>query len=157
MSHKLADADVGVVVDDWAGGTVMAKSLPIPIGPLGSARPSFGPPPYRKNASVTDKSVEVPLDKVSTAAMRRASYRERDRKRAIDPGALDFDFEDDAEAEEESLAANDAEVGGKSMQRALNILQKHSEIPPAGTRTLSPSLMATTDKLCWIGMWRSLA
>ena len=64
--------------------------------------------------------------------MRRASYRERDRIRAIDPGALDFDYEDDPEEELGNFGENETEVGGKSMQRALNILQKHSEIPGAG-------------------------
>ncbi|EKM59832.1 uncharacterized protein PHACADRAFT_250564 [Phanerochaete carnosa HHB-10118-sp] len=108
------------------GGTVMAKSLPIPIGPLGL-------PPLRKNTNTAES-----MGKVSAEAMRRASYRERDRMRSIDPGTLDFDFEDDVEDELGSLPEKDDQAAGKSMQRALNILQKHSEIPGAG-------------------MWRSLA
>lgn len=116
-------------MDDWAGGTVIAKSLPIPIGPLGSARPNYGMPPFRKNA---DGLVSGSLDKVSAAAMRRASYAQRDRMREIDPGALDFDIEEEDEEEVAQFMENDTQVGGKSMQRAMNILQKHSEIPNAG-------------------------
>ena len=39
---------------------------------------------------------------------------------------------DDDEDEPLNLVEDDAQVGGKSMQIALNILQKHSEIPGAG-------------------------
>lgn len=113
-------------VDNWSGGTVIAKSLPIPIGPLGR-------PPFLKTSNPAGS-----LNKMSTEAMRRASYRERDRMRSIDPGALDFDFEDDVEDELAPLPEKDEQAVGKSMQRALNILQKQSEIPGAG-------------------MWRSLA
>lgn len=111
----------------------MAKSLPIPIGPLGSARPQYGIPPFRKGPNAA-----ASLDKTSTAAMRRASYRERDRMRSVDPGALDFDLEDNVEDELSSLLDNDAQAVGKSMQRALNILQKHSEIPGAGKCSRTP-------------------
>ena len=65
--------------------------------------------------------------------MRRASYAERDRLRSIDPGALDFAVDDDEAEDADELVAGADQVGGKSMQRALNILQKHSEIPGAGT------------------------
>ena len=109
----------------------MAQSLPIPIGPLGSGRPQHGLPPFRKG-SAGGSDVARSYDKVSAEAMRRASYRERDRKRSIDPGALDFDFEDDVEDELDTIPENEEPTVGKSMQRALNILQKHSEIPGAG-------------------------
>lgn len=116
----------------------MAASLPIPIGPLGAARPQ---PPFRK-ASNTAGS----LGKMSAEAMRRASYRERDRMRSVDPGALeDFDFEDEEEDELAPLPANADQAVGKSMQRALNILQKHSEIPEAGAFSL-PSIWDVADR-----------
>lgn len=113
-----------LVVNNWTGGSPIAKSMPIPIGPLGGA-------PFRKNSSYANK--QGAMDKVSAAAMRRASYAERDRMRMVDPGALDFDVaEEDEDEESGNSTANDTQVGGKSMQRALNILQKHSEIPGAG-------------------------
>jgi hypothetical protein len=84
---------------------------------------------------------------VSAAAMRRASYAERDRQRAMDPGALDFATEEDeeeGESSEDEVDASagpgdvEAEMGTRSRRRALRILQKRSEIPEEG-------------------MWRSLA
>ncbi|KIP07675.1 hypothetical protein PHLGIDRAFT_127453 [Phlebiopsis gigantea 11061_1 CR5-6] len=111
--------------DNWADDAGLGKSLPIPIGPLGSRR---------VNGQAKQGAT---MDKVSAAAMRRASYAERDRMRMVDPGALDFDV-DDEEDEPPNFTEDDTQVGGKSMQLALNILQKHSEIPGAG-------------------MWRSLA
>ena len=71
--------------------------------------------------------------KTSTAALRRASYAERDRGRFLDPGALDFTVDDDLDEDDDSFNQNDSEIGGKSMQRAYKILQKRSEIPEAGT------------------------
>lgn len=65
--------------------------------------------------------------------MRRASYAERDRMRSIDPGALDFVIDEEELEEMDKLPLENNQVGGKSMQRALNILQKQSEIPGAGT------------------------
>ncbi len=65
--------------------------------------------------------------------MRRASYAERDRRRSLDPGALDFTTEDDdVDDEDEELSKPEAEVGPRSLQRALKILQKRSEIPGDG-------------------------
>lgn len=112
---------------DWGNNTV-AKSLPIPIGPLGRN----GTAPWQPKASLNGNG------KVSAAAMRRASYAERDRMRSIDPGALDFVIDEEELEEMDKLPLENNQVGGKSMQRALNILQKQSEIPGAG-------------------MWRSLA
>jgi len=71
-----------------------------------------------------------------SATLRRASYAERDRSRAIDPGALDFiagegeEAEDD-ESDEESTKANLADEG-RGRQRAFKILQARSKIPEAG-------------------------
>lgn len=118
--------------DNWADDAGLAKSLPIPIGPLGSRR---------VNGQAKQGAT---LDKVSAAAMRRASYAERDRMRMVDPGALDFDV-DDEEDEPPNFTEDDTQVGGKSMQLALNILQKHSEIPGAGRPPLFTVIWARTD------------
>ena len=45
--------------------------------------------------------------------------------RMVDPGPLDFDVEDDDDEESSNSTANDTQVGGQSMQLALNILQKY--------------------------------
>lgn len=72
----------------------------------------------------------------SSAMLRRASYAERDRSRAIDPGALDFiagdgeDAEED-DSDEEPSRANVVEEG-RGRQRAFKILQARSKIPEAG-------------------------
>lgn len=80
-------------------------------------------------------------DKVSTAAMRRASYAERDRLRTHDPGALDFMAEEDElDEEDEELSKPETEVGPRSLQRALKIIQKRSEIPGDGTSAFKLSL-----------------
>ncbi|EIW76279.1 hypothetical protein CONPUDRAFT_168847 [Coniophora puteana RWD-64-598 SS2] len=88
----------------------------------------------------------------SARSARRASYAERDRQRAIDPGALDFagqgyEDEDDEEDDEdeggdEAEGGDGGKTGGEteapSRQRALKILKARSRLPAEG-------------------MWRSLA
>ena len=77
------------------------------------------------------------LDKASAAALRRASYAERDRHRSIDPGALDFAAEDDDEGEEEDDKLNAEDVEGpKSRRIALTIIQKRQSLPPDGEQFL---------------------
>ena len=74
-----------------------------------------------------------PLHKESSAALRRASYAERDRSRLIDPGTLDFTAEEEEDEDEDEEADSDVgTIGGKGRQRALKILQARSEIPAAG-------------------------
>jgi hypothetical protein len=74
----------------------------------------------------------------STVALRKAAYAERDRSRSIDPGALDFE-EDEEEEEATSDVEGDAlsqdstaNAGGRGRNRALRILQAGSEVPEAG-------------------------
>ena len=102
----------------------MARSLPIPIGPLGTNKKTLG--------SLQPKSLTGSLAKASSAALRRASYAERDRNRSVDPGALDFTEEDEVDDEDDVTAQPETEGIAKSMQRALKILQKGSETPGAG-------------------------
>lgn len=72
----------------------------------------------------------------SSSNLRKASYAERDRSRAIDPGALDFiegngeEAEDD-ESDEEPSKANLTDEG-RGRQRAFKILQARSKVPEAG-------------------------
>jgi len=123
-------------------------SLPIPIAPISKQKRVLSLASYQPDATIM--TVPSLVFKHSAAAMRRASYAERDRQRAMDPGALDFATEDEEEGEssEEEVDAGagagagavdvEAEMGTRSRRRALRILQKRSEIPEEG-------------------MWRSLA
>ncbi|KAI0082449.1 hypothetical protein K474DRAFT_1731626 [Panus rudis PR-1116 ss-1] len=117
----------------------IAGSAPIPIAPIAQGR-SFGQASYQVKTSLSDRpGMLVPAyQRASSAALRRASYAERDRFRAIDPGLLDFDTDDDADEEAEEDIPIDGDVGGKARQRALKIMQARDEMPDAG-------------------MWRSLA
>ncbi|KAF7798920.1 hypothetical protein EIP86_010148 [Pleurotus ostreatoroseus] len=112
--------------DQWSGEN-LSKSLPIPIGPLGSQK--GGLPSIQPKASLPGDR-PAPVDKVSAAALRRASYAERDRNRLLDPGALDFTAEDDDEEDDEDVA--EGEDSTKSRQLALRILQKRSQLPADG-------------------------
>jgi hypothetical protein len=115
--------------------------LPVAIGPL-RRRPE--PPEYQAKTSLTDRpGILVPALRTagipSSAAMRRASYAERDRLREIDPGALDFVVADDDDYEEDdNSTVVGTYVGERSRQRALRILEARSKEPDSG-------------------MWRSLA
>ncbi|KAI0700789.1 hypothetical protein BC835DRAFT_1518032 [Cytidiella melzeri] len=123
--------------DFWSKETSIATSLPIPIGPLGKGTKPTAPSSYQPKTAVPEKPEA--FDKATAAAMRRASYAERDRNRSLDPGALDFTAdEDELDEEDEEMSKPEAEVGARSLQRALKILQKRSEMPGDG-------------------MWRSLA
>ncbi|KAH9948340.1 hypothetical protein B0H21DRAFT_777899 [Amylocystis lapponica] len=122
--------------DAWTlyNGPPIATSLPIAI----AQKHSFGIPSYQLKTSLTDRpGVLVPqFHTLSSTAMRRAAYAERDRSRSIDPGALDFAPDEGDEDDEDD--AVDTSVGGRARQRALRILQARNEVPEAG-------------------MWRSLA
>lgn len=74
---------------------------------------------------------------MSSAAIRKLQYAERDQDRAIDPGALDFTVDDDNDEPEEEDPAK-TEPGSRGRKHALKILQKRNEVPAEG-------------------MWRSLA
>ncbi|KAI0346772.1 hypothetical protein BDW22DRAFT_1480515 [Trametopsis cervina] len=104
----------------WSNDGSIARSLPIPIGPLGSGR--------NPNANETKTN----LSASESAALRRASYAARDQRRSLDPGALDFTVEEDDDDEEDQVTHPEEEGLPKSMQRAFKILQKGSETPAAG-------------------------
>lgn len=109
----------------------MAKSLPIPIGPL--KKKAGGLSAIQPKVSLPARPAAPPaVDKASAAALRRASYAERDRNRLLDPGALDFVADDDIDEDDEDEGAEGEDAGSKSRQIALKILQKTSRIPPDG-------------------------
>jgi hypothetical protein len=118
----------------------VAESLPIPITHTQLA-PSL--------ASYQSKSEDQKAEPgqgtdsgraVSSEAIRRAAYAERNLSRSMDPGALDFDTDevDDEIEDDDEDDKQRSEVGQRGRARALKILQARSELPEAG-------------------MWRSLA
>ncbi|KAI0637989.1 hypothetical protein C8Q77DRAFT_1153680 [Trametes polyzona] len=139
--NGVADSDVTDEDDEedqwYRDNQPIAQSLPIPIGPLGQHMQSLGVPSYQPKTSLSDRPgvLVPPLRNGNPASLRRASYADRDRARAIDPGALDFAVDED---EVEDDVDSDPETGGKARQRALKILKARDEMPAAG-------------------MWRSLA
>ncbi|KAH9927201.1 uncharacterized protein BXZ73DRAFT_102787 [Epithele typhae] len=137
-SYNIPDSDVTDEDDDAylasRGQHGIAQSLPIPIGPLG--RDGFEVQPKTSLADQSGLVVPALRNNTSTS-LRRQSYAERERKRSIDPGALDFiDSGDDDDDDDVEIVAD--EIGSKARQRALKIIEKRNEMPEAG-------------------MWRSLA
>jgi len=119
----------------WSlGDAGFPASLPIDIGPLACQREPLSLASYQPQTSLSGRAGG--RRHTSSATLRRASYAERDRSRAIDPGALDFiagdgeEAEDD-ESDEEPSKANVADEG-RGRQRAFKILQARSKIPEAG-------------------------
>ena len=116
----------------------IAHSLPIAIAPLSENRRKLGLPAYEPKTSLSDRPgmMVPPLRRVSSEALKRASYAERDRARSIDPGTLDFtaDEDDDDEDDDCEEEDNDKTVGGRGRQRALKILEARSEVPAEGER-----------------------
>lgn len=119
--------------------------MPIDISPLSLPREPLSLASYQPKSSLSDRAGRiVPAfpdgrRRTSSATLRRASYAERDRSRAIDPGALDFitgegeDAEED-ESDEEPSKATVADVAdeGRGRRRAFKILEARSKIPAAG-------------------------
>jgi hypothetical protein len=120
-------------------------SLPIPIKLSKRPQTNLSLASYQPTTNLsgrTEASASLPKN-VSSAAIRKANYAERDRSRSMDPGALDFAAEEDELDEEEAEGegpdnADTTGAGGRGRKRALKILQARSEVPEAG-------------------MWRSLA
>jgi hypothetical protein len=116
-------------------------SLPIPI--KFAKRPqTLSLASYKPQTSIPERPVVDATSNTSTTALRKAVYAERDRSRSIDPGALDFEEEEEQDhliANEDDVKQNDtADAGDRGRNQALKILQAGSEVPEAG-------------------MWRSLA
>ncbi|KAI0314803.1 hypothetical protein OF83DRAFT_1135193 [Amylostereum chailletii] len=126
---------------DW--NQTMTSSLPISIGPISKHQASGLV--YEPKTSLSDNyGLLVPslrptemsrASKLSTTALRKAAYAERDRTRSMDPGALDFVVGEDTDDDVAELGLG---VGSRGRQNALRILQARSSLPAEG-------------------MWRSLA
>ncbi|KAF8914307.1 hypothetical protein CPB84DRAFT_1669933 [Gymnopilus junonius] len=144
---------IGTDEDDESGESdpklPVAGSLPLNILQRAKAKeqlslasylPPSTIPELPTQATPLSGSVSKPL---SSAAIRKAAYAERDRNRSMDPGALDFTAEEDDEDEDEESEPDQAkpetvDAGEKARKHALKILQVRSELPEEG-------------------MWRSLA
>ncbi|KAF9226833.1 hypothetical protein BS17DRAFT_776189 [Gyrodon lividus] len=115
-------------------------SLPIDIGPLSHRREPLSLASYQPKTSLSDRAQTIvsalpDSRRHASSILRRASYAERDRSRAMDPGALDFTTEDGRDEEEESdgePSKPDLADEGRGRQRALKILEARSKIPEAG-------------------------
>jgi len=83
------------------------------------------------------------VGRVNSVTIHNATYAERDRNRAMDPGALDFAIAEEDEEEDngegpKQASGESTSPGEKARKHALKILQARSELPEEG-------------------MWRSLA
>lgn len=110
-------------------------SLPIPIK-LARRPQALSLASYQPQTAVPDRSVAETAPARSTAALRKAVYAERDRSRSIDPGALDFEEDEETNPlsdEEDDVEQNNTfDAGDRGRNRALKILQAGSEVPEAG-------------------------
>jgi hypothetical protein len=96
--------------------------------------------------SVLSAPQEVEEDGVrkslTSEAIRKADYAERDRSRSVDPGFLDFQDDQTEGVVEQDKSdvddADDSQGGARGRRHAFKILQATSEVPEEG-------------------MWRSLA
>ena len=83
---------------------------------------------------------------LSSTSIRKAKYAERDRARAVDPGALEFatieeeegdeeedEDEDDEDEDEEKTLTNHKIFGERGRKLALKILKARNELPEDGT------------------------
>ncbi|KDR84066.1 hypothetical protein GALMADRAFT_151088 [Galerina marginata CBS 339.88] len=126
----------------------IAGSLPVNIRRLTKVKEQLTLASYRSPAAIPEQPSVPPSPggtgrALSSSAIRRAAYAERDRNRSMDPGALDFATEEDEDEEEsegevEQANAETPDAGEKARKHALRILQARSELPGEG-------------------MWRSLA
>ena len=91
--------------------------------------------PNQPRSSNGDVS-SLPHGKIlSSASIRKAKYAERDRARAVDPGALYFASIDEEEEEEEKTIPNQI-AGERGRNLALRILKAQNELPEDGTRSM---------------------
>ena len=122
-------------------------SLPMNIHLRNRPRETLSLASYQPQHAMPRPEEQIPTrpngKPLSSTAIRKAMYAERDRTRSVDPGDLDLLTEE----EEEESELEDAEESAKieellsttrGRKRALRILQAANQLPEAG-------------------MWRSLA
>lgn len=122
------------------GHAGFAASLPIDISPLTRYREPLSLASYQPKTSLSDRAGTLiptfPDERHTSTTLRKASYAERDRSRAMDPGTLDFIAGDREEVREdegnEEPDRTDVADEGRGRQRALKILEARSKIPEAG-------------------------
>ncbi|KAF8969372.1 hypothetical protein BDZ97DRAFT_1902497 [Flammula alnicola] len=129
---------------DYAKLRGLPGSMPVDMVIRNRPRETLSLASYRPPTVLSEANTSLgPGNKVvSSTAIRKAVYAERDRFRSMDPGILDFATEED----EEEVASEESEhdqpkiddAGEKGRKQALKILQARSELPGEG-------------------MWRSLA
>ncbi|KIJ20519.1 hypothetical protein PAXINDRAFT_166541 [Paxillus involutus ATCC 200175] len=110
-------------------------SLPVNIGPLSRRREPLSLASYQPKTSLSERVGILDSRRHTSSTLRKASYAERDRGRAMDPGALDFATEDggdEGEDESEEEPSKPDLDDGRGRQRALKILEARSKIPEAG-------------------------
>lgn len=124
-----------------------ARSLPIPMTPVSKQLAANGPSSLQRKTSLTDRpGVLVPplstiveegsSSKRSSSANRRRVYAQRDRKRARDPGIMDFTENQDGDDDDAESQESDSEIKrmstSRGRQHALRILRAGSSVPAAG-------------------------
>ncbi|EJD01144.1 uncharacterized protein FOMMEDRAFT_169318 [Fomitiporia mediterranea MF3/22] len=130
----------------------MVGSLPIPMAQhLPGSAPSLKPktsltdrpgalvPPLPSVAEEGEGQTDQ-VEKRSAAAIRKQVYAERNKKRSLDPGVLDFVDEEDGD---ENASPDNVDVGhdddevdqvsaSRSRQHALEIIKLRNRVPPEG-------------------------
>ncbi|PPR02642.1 hypothetical protein CVT24_002125 [Panaeolus cyanescens] len=133
--------------DGEESSRMMSGSLPVHINRIKPREPlslASYKPPNTITEEVQDAVISAPAlaqKHLSSAAIRKATYLERDRSRSMDPGTLDFPSEgedDGSDSDSDVVESETLESGERARKKALKILQARSELPEEG-------------------MWRSLA
>lgn len=122
----------------------VAGSVPIPMTPI-SQQKLGGAPSLQPKTSLSDRqgTLVPPLPSVSeenagqkqksAAASRKEIYAERNKVRGLDPGILDFDYEEDEDAKSPEYDDEPDQVSAsRSRQHALKIIQARNSVPAEG-------------------------
>lgn len=121
----------------------ISGSVPIPMAPI-SQQKLGGAPSLQPKTSLSDRQgtlvpplpavVENPDQKQkSAAASRKEVYDERNKVRGLDPGILDFDYEEDEDANSPVYDDELNQVSAsRSRQHALKIIQARNSVPAEG-------------------------
>jgi len=126
----------------------VAASLPVPMAPISQMHANGKPASLQPKTSLADRpGILVPPlpslaeegeeSKKPAATVRKEAYAERDRKRSMDPGVLDFatDEADDEDANSSPETPDDdvEQIStSRGRQHALKILKARSEVPAEG-------------------------
>lgn len=134
---------------DYGAAIGVPGSLPVQIHLRNKPRETLSLASYQPQHAMPQPEAQVPTKPngkpMSSTAIRKAMYAERDRSRSVDPGVqMDLVAEEDEEEEsevenaEENAKLDELLSTTRGRKRALKILQSANQLPEAG-------------------MWRSLA